>query len=72
MQDKGNTRIKTYIKIRNNRPDILILDKIETEKLRKYDLLANGFGLIFMFTVLCQNNISNTPKRLEIPDNLEA
>ncbi|TBU11668.1 hypothetical protein CWI38_1091p0010, partial [Hamiltosporidium tvaerminnensis] len=56
-----DTRIKTDIKIRNNRPDIFILDKkknkitlievgitfqdslqiVETEKLRKYDLLAN-------------------------------
>ncbi|TBU06262.1 CorA-like metal ion transporter, partial [Hamiltosporidium magnivora] len=56
-----DTRIKTDVKIRNNRPDIFILDKkknkitlievgitsqdllqiVETEKLRKYDLLAN-------------------------------
>ncbi|TBU00226.1 hypothetical protein CWI37_1072p0010, partial [Hamiltosporidium tvaerminnensis] len=54
-----DTRIKTDVKIRNNRPDIFILDKrknkitlievgitsqdslqiVETEKLRKYDLL---------------------------------
>ncbi|KAK1350385.1 hypothetical protein LUQ84_000623 [Hamiltosporidium tvaerminnensis] len=60
-----DTRIKTDVKIRNNRRDIFILDKkknkitlikvgitsqdslqiVETEKLRKYDLLANYLGL---------------------------
>ncbi|TBU07644.1 hypothetical protein CWI36_0247p0020 [Hamiltosporidium magnivora] len=62
-----DTRIKTDVKIRNNRPDIFILDKkknkithievgitsqdslqiVETEKIRKYDLLANELGLIY-------------------------
>ncbi|TBU12442.1 hypothetical protein CWI38_0755p0040, partial [Hamiltosporidium tvaerminnensis] len=62
-----DTRIKTDVKIRNNRPDIFILDKkknkitlievgitsqdslqiVETEKFRKYDLLANELGLIY-------------------------
>ncbi|TBU13179.1 hypothetical protein CWI38_0509p0010, partial [Hamiltosporidium tvaerminnensis] len=66
-----DTRIKTDVKIRNNRPDIFILDKkknkitlievgitsqdslqiVETEKLRKYDLLANELGLIYRCSV---------------------
>ncbi|TBU12894.1 hypothetical protein CWI38_0592p0010 [Hamiltosporidium tvaerminnensis] len=66
-----NTRIKTDVKIRNNRPEIFILDKkknkithikvgitsqnslqiVETEKLRKYDLLANELGLIYKCNV---------------------
>ncbi|TBU08447.1 hypothetical protein CWI36_0138p0010 [Hamiltosporidium magnivora] len=66
-----DTRIKTDVKIRNNRPDIFILDKkknkithievgitsqdslqiVETEKLRKYDLLANELGLIYKCSV---------------------
>ncbi|TBU11212.1 hypothetical protein CWI38_1319p0010 [Hamiltosporidium tvaerminnensis] len=64
-------RIKTDVKIRNNRPDIFILDKkknkitlievgitsqdslqiVETEKLRKYDLLDNEVGLIYKCSV---------------------
>lgn len=59
-----DTRIKTDIKISENRPDIVIFDKkkkeiliievgitsqdnltkVETEKLRKYDVLANELG----------------------------
>ncbi|TBU10851.1 reverse transcriptase [Hamiltosporidium tvaerminnensis] len=66
-----DTRIKTDVKIRNNRPDIFVLDKrrnkitlievgitsqdslqiVETEKLRKYDLLANELGLIYKCSV---------------------
>ncbi|TBU07020.1 hypothetical protein CWI38_2467p0010, partial [Hamiltosporidium tvaerminnensis] len=66
-----DTRIKTDVKIRNNRPDIFILDKkknkitlievgitsqdslqiVETEKLKKYDLLANELGLIYRCSV---------------------
>ncbi|TBU10634.1 hypothetical protein CWI38_1636p0010, partial [Hamiltosporidium tvaerminnensis] len=66
-----DTRVKTDVKIRNNRPDIFILDKkknkitlievgitsqdslqiVETEKLRKYDLLANELGLIYKCSV---------------------
>ncbi|TBU20062.1 hypothetical protein CWI38_0139p0050 [Hamiltosporidium tvaerminnensis] len=66
-----DTRIKNDVKIRNNRPDIFILDKkknkitlievgitfqdllqiVETEKLRKYDLLANELGLIYKCSV---------------------
>ncbi|TBU05584.1 hypothetical protein CWI39_0661p0010, partial [Hamiltosporidium magnivora] len=64
-------KIKTDVKIRNNRPDIFILDKkknnitlikvgitsldslqiVETEKLRKYDLLAHELGLIYKCSV---------------------
>ncbi|TBU20320.1 hypothetical protein CWI38_0090p0060 [Hamiltosporidium tvaerminnensis] len=66
-----DTRIKTDVKIRNNIPDIFILDKkknkitliearitlqdslqiVETEKLKKYDLLANELGLIYKCSV---------------------
>ncbi|KAF7684402.1 hypothetical protein TCON_0401 [Astathelohania contejeani] len=62
-----DTRIRTDILIKNNRPDIFIYDKkeneiilvevgitiqdnfqiIETEKKRKYDLLANELGLLY-------------------------
>ncbi|KAF7683677.1 hypothetical protein TCON_1113 [Astathelohania contejeani] len=62
-----DTRIRTDILIKNNRPDILIYDKkeneiisvevgitsqdnlqiVETEKKRKYDLLANELGLLY-------------------------
>ncbi|TBU11988.1 hypothetical protein CWI38_0947p0010 [Hamiltosporidium tvaerminnensis] len=98
-----DTRIKTDVKIRNNRPDIFILDKrknkitlievgitsqdslqiVETEKLRKYDLLANDLGLIYKCSVeiipyvmtldgiLTKYHKSHL-KRLEIPTNVEA
>ncbi|KAF7684304.1 hypothetical protein TCON_0511 [Astathelohania contejeani] len=62
-----DTRIRTDILIKNNRPDIFIYDKkeneiilvevgitsqdnlqiVETEKKRKYDLLANELGLLY-------------------------
>ncbi|TBU20928.1 hypothetical protein CWI38_0008p0010, partial [Hamiltosporidium tvaerminnensis] len=80
-----DTRIKTDVKIRNNRPDIFILDKkknkitlievgitsqdslqiVETEKLRKYDLLANELdGIVTKY-------YKYHLKRLEIPMNIE-
>ncbi|KAK1348760.1 hypothetical protein LUQ84_001911 [Hamiltosporidium tvaerminnensis] len=93
---------KTY-KIRNNRPDIFILDKkknkitlievgitsqdslqiVETEKLRKYDLLANELGLIYKCSVeiipyvmtwdgIVTKYHKSHLKRLEIPMNVEA
>ncbi|TBU13633.1 hypothetical protein CWI38_0375p0010, partial [Hamiltosporidium tvaerminnensis] len=96
-------RIKTDVKIRNNRPDIFILDKkknkitlievgitsqdslqiVETEKLRKYDLLANELGLIYRCSVeiipyvMTWDGIETKYhkshlKRLEIPMNVEA
>ncbi|TBU06026.1 hypothetical protein CWI38_2657p0020, partial [Hamiltosporidium tvaerminnensis] len=58
-----DTRIKTDVKIRNNRPDIYILDKkknkithIEVgitsqDLLQIYDLLANELGLIYKCSV---------------------
>jgi hypothetical protein len=62
-----DTRIRTDIKIQNNRPDLFVLDKrrneimlievgvtnqdllqsVELEKTRKYDLLANELSLIY-------------------------
>ncbi|TBT97257.1 hypothetical protein CWI37_2390p0010, partial [Hamiltosporidium tvaerminnensis] len=93
-------RIKTDVKIRNNRPDIFILDKkknkitlievgitsqdslqiVETEKLRKYDLLANELGLIYKCSVeiipyvmtwdgIVTKYHKSHLKRLEIPMN---
>ncbi|TBU11402.1 hypothetical protein CWI38_1225p0010, partial [Hamiltosporidium tvaerminnensis] len=98
-----DTRIKTDVKIRNNRPDIFILDKkknkitlievgitsqdslqiVETEKLRKYDLLANELGLIYKCSVeiipyvmtwdgIVTKYHKSHLKRLEIPMNVEA
>ncbi|TBU15716.1 hypothetical protein CWI38_0308p0060 [Hamiltosporidium tvaerminnensis] len=98
-----DTRIKTDVKIRNNRPDIYILDKkknkithieagitsqdslqiVETEKLRKYDLLANELGLVYKCSVeiipyvMTWNSIvtkyhKTYVKRLEIPMKVEA
>ncbi|TBT98515.1 hypothetical protein CWI36_2356p0010, partial [Hamiltosporidium magnivora] len=98
-----DTRIKTDVKIRNNRPDIFILDKkknkitlievgitsqdslqiVETEKLKKYDLLANELGLIYRCSVeiipyvmtwdgIVTKYHKSHLKRLEIPHNLEA
>ncbi|TBU19287.1 hypothetical protein CWI38_0215p0050 [Hamiltosporidium tvaerminnensis] len=56
-----DTRIKTDVKIRNNKPDIFILDKkknkitfievAETEKLRKYDLLVHKLDIIYKCSV---------------------
>ncbi|TBU05986.1 hypothetical protein CWI38_2666p0010, partial [Hamiltosporidium tvaerminnensis] len=91
------------VKIRNNRPDIFILDKkknkitlievgitsqdslqiVETEKLRKYDLLANELGLIYKCSVeiipyvmtwdgIVTKYHKSHLKRLEIPMNVEA
>ena len=98
-----DTRIKTDVKIRNNRPDIFILDKkknkitlievgitsqdslqiVETEKLRKYDLLANELGLIYKCSVeiipyamtwdgIVTRYHKSHLKRLEILMNVEA
>ncbi|TBU20279.1 hypothetical protein CWI38_0097p0020 [Hamiltosporidium tvaerminnensis] len=98
-----DTRIKTDVQIRNNRPDIFVLDKrrnkitlievgitsqdslqiVETEKLRKYDLLANELGLIYKCSieiipyVITWDGIvikyhKTYFKRLQIPINVEA
>ncbi|TBU07420.1 hypothetical protein CWI36_0277p0020, partial [Hamiltosporidium magnivora] len=98
-----DTRIKTDVNIRNNRPDIFILDKkknkitlikvgitsldslqiVETEKLRKYDLLAHELGLIYKCSVeiipyvmtwdgIVTKYHKSHLKRLEIPMNVEA
>lgn len=62
-----DTRIRTDVKIQNNRPDIFVFDKkrkeitlievgitsqsqlnrVENEKMRKYDLIANELGLMY-------------------------
>ncbi|TBT97277.1 hypothetical protein CWI37_2375p0010, partial [Hamiltosporidium tvaerminnensis] len=91
------------VKIRNNRPDVFVLDKkknkitlievgitsqdslqlVETEKLRKYDLLANELGLIYRCSVeiipyvmtwdgIVTKYHKSHLKRLEIPMNVEA
>ncbi|TBU10160.1 hypothetical protein CWI38_1977p0010, partial [Hamiltosporidium tvaerminnensis] len=86
-----DTRIKTDVKIRNNRPDIFVLDKrrnkitlievgitsqdslqiVETDKLRKYDLLANELGLIYKYGIVTKYHKTYL-KRLQIPINVEA
>ncbi|TBU20471.1 hypothetical protein CWI38_0065p0030 [Hamiltosporidium tvaerminnensis] len=98
-----DTRIKTDVKIRNNRPDIFVLDKrqnkitlievgitsqdslqiVETEKLKKYDLLANELGLIYKCSIeiipyvitwdgIVTKYHKTYLKRLQIPINVEA
>ncbi|TBU10288.1 hypothetical protein CWI38_1876p0030 [Hamiltosporidium tvaerminnensis] len=63
--------IENECQIRNNRPDIFILDKKKNRiTLIEYDLLANEFGLIFMFGV--EIIPYSQPKRLQIPHNVEA
>ncbi|TBU13165.1 hypothetical protein CWI38_0513p0070 [Hamiltosporidium tvaerminnensis] len=105
---KSSKRIRSHtnkncLKIRNNRPDIFILDKkknkitlievgitsqdslqiVETEKLRKYDLLANELGLIYKCSIktipyvmtwdgIVTKYHKSHLKRLEIPKNVEA
>ncbi|TBU11755.1 hypothetical protein CWI38_1052p0010 [Hamiltosporidium tvaerminnensis] len=95
--------IITDVKIRNNRPNIFILDKkknkitlievgitsqdslqiVETEKLKKYDLLANELGLIYRCSVeiipyvmawdgIVTKYYKSHLKSLEIPMNVEA
>ncbi|TBU10272.1 hypothetical protein CWI38_1885p0010, partial [Hamiltosporidium tvaerminnensis] len=103
VQEIIDNEIKIDVKIRNNRPDIFILDKrknkitlievritsqdslqiVETEKLRKYDLLANELGLIYRCSVeiipyvmtwdgIVTKYHKSQLKRLEIPMNVEA
>ena len=67
VEIRVDTRIKTEVKIQNDRPDIFIYNKkkkeimiieigitnqdllntVENEKMRKYDLLANELSLIY-------------------------
>ena len=69
VEIRVDTRIRTDIKVANNRPDIFVLDKkrreiilievgitnqdllqtLEVEKTRKYDLLANELSLIHKY-----------------------
>ncbi|TBU13285.1 hypothetical protein CWI38_0479p0040 [Hamiltosporidium tvaerminnensis] len=76
-------RIKTDVKIRNNRPDIFILDKKKNKitlievgitsqdslQIEKYDLLANELGLIYR---CCVEIIPYVMTWDEIPMNVEA
>ncbi|TBU06349.1 hypothetical protein CWI36_0467p0020 [Hamiltosporidium magnivora] len=80
-----NTRIKTDVKTRNNRPDIFILDKkkYKTTPIKNYDFLANEFGFAYKCSVeiipyvmtwvgiVAKYHISHL-KRPEIPMNVEA
>ncbi|TBU11283.1 hypothetical protein CWI38_1283p0010, partial [Hamiltosporidium tvaerminnensis] len=79
-----DTRIKTDVTIRNNRPDIFILDKKKNKiTLIEYDLLANELDLIYKCSVEIIPYVMNWDgivtkyykshlKRLEIPMNVEA
>jgi hypothetical protein len=69
VEIRVDTFIKTDIKIKHNRPDLVVIDKkskeiiivevgitsidnlqqVETEKLRKYDLIANELSQIYGF-----------------------
>lgn len=103
VEIRVDTTIKTDIKIRYNKPDIVVIDKklkeiliveigvtsidnlqqVESEKLRKYDLLANELGLIhgcktrIIPYVLTWDGIvtkyhAKYRKKLEITDRIEA
>ena len=67
VEIRVDTRVKTDIKVQNNRPDIFVFDKkkkeitlieigvtnqdllqtVETEKTRKYDILANELSNMY-------------------------
>ncbi|TBU12947.1 hypothetical protein CWI38_0577p0020 [Hamiltosporidium tvaerminnensis] len=84
VKNNDGTQEQFLETIRNNRPNIFILDEkkykitlievgitsqdslqiVETEKLRKYDLLANELGLIYKCSV------EIIPYRLQIPMNV--
>nr|XP_013180959.1 unnamed protein product [Papilio xuthus] len=72
VEIRVDTFIKTDIKVKHNRPDLVVIDKrskeilvvevgitsldnlqqVETEKLRKYDVLANELAQIYGFKTL--------------------
>ena len=103
VEIRVDTRVKTDIKVQNNRPDIFVFDKkkkeitlieigvinqdflqtVETEKTRKYDILANELSNMYkcktkiipfvitwdeIVTIYYKKHI----KELEIPDNVKA
>ncbi|EQB60293.1 hypothetical protein NAPIS_ORF02140 [Vairimorpha apis BRL 01] len=103
IEIRVDTTIKTDVKIKYNKPDIVVIDKkskdiliveigvtsidnlqqVETEKLRKYDLLDNELGLIhgcktkIIPYVLIWDGIvtkyhAKYRKALEISDRIEA
>ncbi|TBU20178.1 reverse transcriptase [Hamiltosporidium tvaerminnensis] len=83
-----DTKIKTDVKIRNNRPNLYIFDKkknkislievgitsqdllhiVETEKIRKYDLLVNDLCFIWQ----CSLEIISHGQKIQITMNIEA
>ena len=98
-----DTTVKTDIKIKHNRPDLIVIDKkkkeilivevgitsidnlqqVETEKLRKYDLLANeltqlhGFKTVIVPYVLTWDGVVTTfhdahRRRIGISSRIEA
>ena len=103
VEIRVDTRIKTDIKIQNNRPNKFVLDKsrkeiifikvgitnqdllqtVETEKTRKYDVLANELSqiykckskiILFVITwdVVVTKYHKQHNKNLEIPINVQA
>ncbi|KAF9763916.1 hypothetical protein NGRA_0956 [Nosema granulosis] len=72
VEVRADTFVKTDIKIKHNRPDLIVIDKrkkeilivevgitsgdnlqqVETEKLRKYDLVGNELSQIYGFKLL--------------------
>ena len=103
VEIRVDTRIKTDIKVPNNRPDLFVYDKknsettlievgitnqdllqtVETEKKRKYDLLASELTLIYRAKVkiilivmtwdgIVTNYHSNYLKELGITTNIQA
>jgi hypothetical protein len=103
VEIRVDTTIKTDIRIKYNKPDIVVIDKrakeiliveigvtsidnlqqVESEKLRKYDLLANELGLIhgcktkIIPYVLTWDGIvtkyhEKYRKELEVTDRIEA
>lgn len=103
VEIRVDTRIKTDIKVQNNRPDLFVYDKkkgeitlievgitnqdllqtVETEKNRKYDLLANELALLYKAKVkivpivmtwegIVTNYHKKYLKELEITKNIQA
>nr|XP_013180905.1 unnamed protein product [Papilio xuthus] len=103
VEIRVDTFVKTDIKIKHNRPDIVVIDKrtkeilvvevgitsldnlqqVETEKLRKYDVLANeltqmyGFKATIVPFVLTWDGVVSKyhqiyRRRLELSDRIEA
>ncbi len=103
VEIRVDTTIKTDVKVKYNKPDILVINKkdklitiveigvtsldnlqqVESEKLRKYDVLANELGLIYGFRTkiipyvitwdgIVTRFLKQYTKESEIPSNIEA